>query len=557
MADFKPSQVTLDAGTVTVDGGYINASVDGISSTTIKATGSITGVGENTRMTILTKFADDDFMNMSIVSVSGADYAKYFLVINTKDLDIRRSGPDRNLQFDFTGAPIALNYGDIVDVQVEHFVPGQFLDFEATLYGYGIIGWVTELANTIEATLTLNAPTYSIDDDFSGSLLPMALTVEAPTVITVLNETVLPLTLQLFGSLNAPIHVARYDNPSSLALTVAVQQPRALPDVITISSKIDLQRTLWESDFGLGCSANGQIAYACQSTPYYGKTWKTTDYGANWNHVTSLGTGAQFGTVRCSKDGLTVVVGSNTGVWTSANGSSFTQRYPGGGTGNRRIFDSAVNADGSIMYVGIGDYFSTIPGRMYKSTDKGVSWSEVQPAGNVNKDWFWSRCDDSGNKVIVTAMHSYNGDGLAGGVWVSDDAGATWTETFPDGSPQGTKDWRRSTISGDGNVLYSGRWGGRLYRSYDFGSSWTEIQPAGAADKNWYMLDTNYLGNVCAFGAQYDQMPWLSFDYGNTFTQIFPSGVVNYRWGNASLSDSGTFIYLMEQSNKLWTITIT
>jgi hypothetical protein len=71
----------------------------------------------------------------SIVSVSGTNYAKFFLAINGTDVDIRRTGPNLNLVFDYTGSPFALTSGDVVDIKVEHFNAGTE-DFDATIYGY-------------------------------------------------------------------------------------------------------------------------------------------------------------------------------------------------------------------------------------------------------------------------------------------------------------------------------------------------------------------------------------------------------------------------------------
>lgn len=111
--------------------------VDGISVTTFNTSASATNVAETTKTTILSQaFLLGTFEKLVMISVSGEDYAKYFLTLNGVDIDIRRTGPDRNLTFDFTGAPIALSVGDIIDVKVEHFVPATLIDFEATIYGY-------------------------------------------------------------------------------------------------------------------------------------------------------------------------------------------------------------------------------------------------------------------------------------------------------------------------------------------------------------------------------------------------------------------------------------
>lgn len=110
--------------------------VKGISVISYNVDAAITNVPISTKTTILTQaYVAGSFENLVIVSVSGDVYAKYYLTINGTDIDIRRSGPDRNLQYDFTGSPYALTTGDIVDIKVEHFDTGLY-DFEATIYGY-------------------------------------------------------------------------------------------------------------------------------------------------------------------------------------------------------------------------------------------------------------------------------------------------------------------------------------------------------------------------------------------------------------------------------------
>lgn len=125
MADFKP-QIS----------GNIHATIEGMALSSYKASGSATNVPSATLTTIMTQPYSLTFNNISIISVSGQDYAKFFLVINSIVLDTRRSGPDRNLTFDYTSNPLKLSPGDVVDIKVEHYFTGSLLDFEATIYGY-------------------------------------------------------------------------------------------------------------------------------------------------------------------------------------------------------------------------------------------------------------------------------------------------------------------------------------------------------------------------------------------------------------------------------------
>jgi hypothetical protein len=123
MADFRPSKAEV--------------TVEGISLTQFNVTGSATNVVDNTKTTILTQaYVAGTFENLTQVSVSGEDYAKFFITLNGTDIDIRRSGPDRNVEFNYTGAPYKLAPLDVVDIKVTHFNTGDLVDFDATIYGY-------------------------------------------------------------------------------------------------------------------------------------------------------------------------------------------------------------------------------------------------------------------------------------------------------------------------------------------------------------------------------------------------------------------------------------
>ncbi len=111
--------------------------VEGISIINFRKPGAIATIADNVKTTIVTAtYLAGTFENLVIGAVSGTTMAKYFLTINGVDVDIRRTSPGRNLQFDFTGAPLALVTGDVVDLKVIHFNTGVFEDFDATIYGY-------------------------------------------------------------------------------------------------------------------------------------------------------------------------------------------------------------------------------------------------------------------------------------------------------------------------------------------------------------------------------------------------------------------------------------
>jgi hypothetical protein len=97
------------------------------------ATGSVTSVPATTLTTIVTYAAAAD-TKVTRIGCSGTVYAKFQLFLNTVLVEVKRSGPERSIDFSFD-RPLALATGDVIDVKVTHYVTAALEDFEATVYG--------------------------------------------------------------------------------------------------------------------------------------------------------------------------------------------------------------------------------------------------------------------------------------------------------------------------------------------------------------------------------------------------------------------------------------
>jgi hypothetical protein len=114
--------------------------IQGVPEITAHTRSVVSSVADNTRVTVVTQaFVTDSFEKVIKISVSGSISAKYYLQLNTgsgyNDIDTRRATPEKNLEFNFSDAPFALNSGDSIRVQVEHFNTGVLEAFEGTIYG--------------------------------------------------------------------------------------------------------------------------------------------------------------------------------------------------------------------------------------------------------------------------------------------------------------------------------------------------------------------------------------------------------------------------------------
>ena len=125
----KLSQLVINPdGSINVNAGTLS-----IAPVSALVVGGVTSITPSTLTTIAT-FTASAAINISKVSVSGTDYAKFQLFKNTVLIDTKRSGPERSIEFNYNN-PLKLIATDIIDIKVTHYVIGTMADFEATIYG--------------------------------------------------------------------------------------------------------------------------------------------------------------------------------------------------------------------------------------------------------------------------------------------------------------------------------------------------------------------------------------------------------------------------------------
>ncbi|MBP7967049.1 LysM peptidoglycan-binding domain-containing protein [Candidatus Woesebacteria bacterium] len=91
--------------------------------------------------------------------------------------------------------------------------------------------------------------------------------------------------------------------------------------------------------------------------------------------------------------------------------------------------------------------------RLYITRNGGSSWSEAQPAGNIDRDWYSVSVSGDGQRIIAIPTN--------GRLYVSMDNGASWGETQPAGD--GNKNWIATDITKNGENYLAGISLGRMY----------------------------------------------------------------------------------------------
>src|SRR5690606_3640653 len=114
-------------------------------------------------------------------------------------------------------------------------------------------------------------------------------------------------------------------------------------------------------------------------------------------------------------------------VWRSTDkGATWTQMTANAGWSARYMSSSVVLPDGSIILMGGGNASSTFSD-VWQSTDMGVTWIQV----NANPGWSARRSPASlilpDGSIVLMGGTTYAA-GPLNDVWRSTDKGATWTQ---------------------------------------------------------------------------------------------------------------------------------
>lgn len=256
----------------------------------------------------------------------------------------------------------------------------------------------------------------------------------------------------------------------------------------------------WES---VWCSDSGEICYACDGF----KIYKSSNYGVNWITI---------GTIPSDKD-----LGAE---------------------------DVAMDSAGDVLY----SYISTTQ-KVYKSSDYGVTWSNVSPPSGVLLGYTLLEiaCDADGSHVIIADR-----SGAQKKVYGSSNGGSSWLDITPTGI-WSYEYWECVDINFDGSLIYAGAYysdstptGNRLYTSSNFGTSWTEIRPAGDVNLPWYDVKCNYDGTVVSASTRYKF--YVSQDSGTTWYDRTPAGMTVPCYIFISMNSTGDRIVITARDGDIY-----
>ena len=225
------------------------------------------------------------------------------------------------------------------------------------------------------------------------------------------------------------------------------------------------------------CSSDGQRLLAAAAQEIY----VSPDGGANWTHSLTLGSFCEA--VASSSDGQCLALAGGPGsVYTSTNaGTTWTQRNL------LNCIGIASSSDG--LRLAAAQY----GGRIQTSTDGGATWTPRASTRN------WRSIASSSDGLSLAAVPN---DEV--GVYTSTDGGVTWALRTAGGG-----DWSAIVSSGDGKRLAAVS--GSVWISLDAGITWT----AHAIANDGQSLAISGDGRCLAFGAQNAQLYTSTSNFSN------------------------------------------
>ena len=280
---------------------------------------------------------------------------------------------------------------------------------------------------------------------------------------------------------------------------------------------------------------------------YFGATgggvWKTNDGGRHWENISDGFFGGSVGAITVSKSDPNVLyagggeqtvrgnVSSGFGLWKSEDAGK-TWSFAGLPK-SRHIPRIVVDPnDHEVVYAAVlGDLYKPTAERgVYKSTDGGKQWKKVLFA-NENAGATDLIIDPNNPRVLYASTwnvrrtpYSLSSGGPGSALWKSTDYGETWTEiSTKKGFPEGTLGIIGITVSPSNSerlwAMVEHKEKGGVYRSDDAGETWKLMNSdRSLRQRAWYytriFADTQDPETVYVLNVRYHK----STDGGKTFS---------------------------------------
>lgn len=188
----------------------------------------------------------------------------------------------------------------------------------------------------------------------------------------------------------------------------------------------------------------------------------------------------------------------------------------------------SMSADGryqaAILYTGVN------LGYIYVSSDTGNTWIQE----TTYQGW-------EGVEVSYTGKIMLGGGGASNTLEISTDYGQNWSDI----TPTAGQTWSEIGVSASGQYITACAYGGQIYVSDDFGSSFTQKLPV----KNWFGADLSFTGQFQIVTASGEGKVYVSHNYGADWDTVSVAGTNK---SGCSISLSGKYMVVSEYGDDIF-----
>ena len=318
--------------------------------------------------------------------------------------------------------------------------------------------------------------------------------------------------------------------------------------------------------------SNPQIIYAGTNSGTNDGVYKSTDGGGNWtrliNGIQETSRGIQAIAVDPTNPDVAYIavfdglVDSPVGLYkTTDGGANWNSAVNGIGAIKNFLAIAIDPSNSNILYAGTSFTVATSsgPSTIYKSTDAGASWTEVNnglPTDPTDINPVRAISISSTDPNVVIAAFFMNSADLLGGLYVSTDAGASWTQKW-NGAPNAVGTLLRSCTIRPGStqefyvgldistVTNIGVWqttdGGNTWASFNGGTMQSTYQIRALNFKNVSGEMTIYAGSSTSPGGVYEYtFPVVPVEL-TSFTADVSGNSVLLNWSTATETNNKGF----------------
>jgi len=295
---------------------------------------------------------------------------------------------------------------------------------------------------------------------------------------------------------------------------------------------------------GISLSTNGMYQTAITDT---GDIYISSDYGQTRTVAFNIGV-STCNAISISFTGQYQTASNGFQIFVSSNyGSTWTRTFSGG-TSNIFV---AISLTGKYQtVVSSGD-------TVYRSTDYGMTFKPL----DINTDLFANVQDSQNNLYQSMEMApsagvalSYNGlyqTIVAEYIYRSQDFGQTWTNVSNANDGFNENSWIAVAMSSDGKYQTALESFGYVYISRDFGVTWYVLQDPRFANKNWDSVSISATGQYQTI-VQDNGLIYCTYDYGDNWIQVADRNLQNKDFRAVSISSDAIYQCVCEYAGQIY-----